>query len=917
MSLSSELIAKFVKATRDDEKKKSETVTYGIAKKLKGVTYVKIDGSEIWTPAISTADIQEVEYDENGEEKNTERVTILIKNHTAIITGNMDAPAARNRDVQNINVNKLDANQASITYATISQLNATNARIDNLDVENFDAVYANIDFSNIGKAAMEYFYSTSGLIKDVVVGDATITGKLTGVTISGDLVEGNTVKAEKLVIKGSDGLYYKLNTDGMKVEAEQTDENSINGSVIKAKSITATKISVSDLVAFDATIGGFNITDSALYSGVKESVDNTTRGIYLGKDAQVAIGDSSNYIKYFKDTDGQYKLAISAKSISISGGTDVETAINNVKNSVDSIEVGGRNLVLNSEDEVSFKNTVQTFPLSVYGIQNIKNRQVTVSFDAATDEAGTGIDFYLRTAVVNGTGQNASNIIPVNNLTTKYVRYSGVTTATDLDAMTLAIRSTTAATGSIHSSTATIYVKNIKVEFGNKSTDWTAAPEDLDIGSRNYALNSDTLQRITTSYYKTYEVSPEVINLQNSRAVVSFDAKKLAGSSSVNIYAYLRGSDGVVVQSEKIGDITEEYARYSCYIACPADLSAATHIAINTNVNTGDVYIKNVKLERGTKASDWTPAPEDVDADISNASKTATNFISYDSSSGLQLGNKTSGSWSGFRTQITSSAFNILNSAGATLASYGAKLIELGKNATDAVIKLCGGKGQIEYTFDSDTGLNYLQMSADKLRLKSSELSSLYCLYTDNSTRWEKSATNVYPDAVNMYASKCIDPTMVEKVEGWRTSGMDIKPTYIDAYSPGDILIRSERNLTICDAHGSTRTVQEGSSGIWTYRKYSNGDVDLWGSYAISNMDCTTAMGGMYRTAVFSPSAFPFTVYNPVLTASYESTGYGAMLWATTVASNTAPPNYYLVRPTSTTIASGKINFHVLGRWKV
>lgn len=930
MSLSSELIAKFVKATRDDEKKKNETVAYGTVVKQNNTTYVKLDGSELLTPVFSTAGAQ------NGE-----RVTVLIKNHSAIVTGNLDSPSATSGDVNTLSVNKLDANQASITYATISQLNATNAnvgslsadhasfknatannfqavnaKIDNLDVENLDAVYANIDFSNIGKAAMEYFYSQSGLIKDVVVGDATITGKLAGVTLSGDLIEGNTVKAEKLVIKGSDGLYYKLNTDGMKVEAQQTDENSINGSVIKAKSITATKISVKDLVAFDATIGGFNITDSALYSGVKESVGNTTRGIYLDKDGQMAIGDSNNYIKYFKDTDGTYKLAISAKSISISGGADVETAINDIKNSVDGIEIGGRNLVLNSEDEVSFKNTVQTFPLSVYGIQNIKNRQVTVSFDAATDEAGTGIDFYLRTAVVNGTGQNASNIIPVSNLTTKYVRYSGVTTATDLDAVTLAIRSTTAATGSIHSSTATIYVRNIKVEFGNKSTDWTAAPEDLDIGSRNYALNSDTLQRITTSYYKTYEVSPEVINLQNSRAVVSFDAKKLAGSSSVNIYAYLRGSDGVVVQSEKIGDITEEYARYSCYIACPADLSAATHIAINTNVNTGDVYIKNVKLERGTKASDWTPAPEDVDADISNASKTATNFISYDSSSGLQLGNKTSGSWSGFRTQITSSAFNILNSAGATLASYGAKLIELGKNATDAVIKLCGGKGQIEYTFDSDTGLNYLQMSADKLRLKSSELSSLYCLYTDNSTRWEKSATNVYPDAVNMYASKCIDPTMVEKVEGWRTSGMDIKPTYIDAYSPGDILIRSERNLTICDAHGSTRTVQEGTSGIWTYRKYSNGDVELWGSYAISNMDCTTAMGSMYRTAVFSPSAFPFTVYNPNLTASYESTGYGAMLWATTATTNTTPPNYYLVRPTSTTIASGKINFHVLGKWK-
>lgn len=82
---------------------------------------------------------------------------------------------------------------------------------------------------------MEKFYSESGLIKNVVVGNQTITGELVGVTIKGDLIEGNTLKADKLVIKGKDGLYYKLNTDGTGVTSEQTDENSLNGTVIQAK----------------------------------------------------------------------------------------------------------------------------------------------------------------------------------------------------------------------------------------------------------------------------------------------------------------------------------------------------------------------------------------------------------------------------------------------------------------------------------------------------------------------------------------------------------------------------------------------------------------------------------------------------------------------------------------------------------
>lgn len=78
-----------------------------------------------------------------------------------------------------------------------------------------------------------------------------------------------------------------------------------------------------------------------------------------------------------------------------------------------------------------------------------------------------------------------------------------------------------------------------------------------------------------------------------------------------------------------------------------------------------------------------------------NAAKTATNFMEFTSGNGLQIGNKTDGSWSGYRTKISASAFEILNRAGTTLAYYGDKLIQLGKNAKDAVIELCGGVGKI------------------------------------------------------------------------------------------------------------------------------------------------------------------------------------------------------------------------------
>ena len=283
---------------------------------------------------------------------------------------------------------------------------------------------------------------------------------------------------------------------------------------------------------------------------------------------------------------------------------------------------------------------------------------------------------------------------------------------------------------------------------------------------------------------------------------------------------------------------------------------------------------------------------------VEDASKTATNFLSYDSDSGLQVGNKTGGTWSGFRTQATSNAFNILDSVGNVLASYGAKLIELGKNATDAIIKLCGGKGQIEYASDGSTSDSYLQLSSDKLRLKSDSMTSLYSTKVNESGKTEKSAVNVSPNEVCIYSSE---------------SNITMAPDSIGVSTTGDVTINAS---SLKDSYGEFISVVNGASGKWTYKKWSDGTVELWGSQEVSGVSCNTSFGSsMYRSDALTAIAFPFSVYSPNLTASYESDGYGAILWATSRTTETSPPSYYLLRATSGTISSGKITFHVFGKW--
>lgn len=184
------------------------------------------------------------------------------------------------------------------------------AVLDDLETNTLKTGYAKIDFSNIGVAAIEKLFTDSGIIKDLIVNEGHITGELVGVTIKGDLIEAGTVVADKLVVKGSDGLYYKLNTNGETIESEQTIENSLNGSIITAKSITASKIQVTDLVAFGATIGGFDISDNSIHSHLKNGVDSPDDGLFLGADGQLALGNDRNHIKYYKDENDKYILDV-------------------------------------------------------------------------------------------------------------------------------------------------------------------------------------------------------------------------------------------------------------------------------------------------------------------------------------------------------------------------------------------------------------------------------------------------------------------------------------------------------------------------------------------------------------------------------------------------------------------------------
>ena len=111
--------------------------------------------------------------------------------------------------------------------------------------------------------------------------------------------------------------------------------------------------------------------------------------------------------------------------------------------------------------------------------------------------------------------------------------------------------------------------------------------------------------------------------------------------------------------------------------------------------------------------------------------------------------------------------------------------------------------------------------------------------------------------------------------------------------------------------------VDQGTSGVWTYRKWNSGIAELWG-YHYVNTACNVGWGYMLETAGIALPNFPFT---------FKSTPYGFYSWnggggaafvEQCAPTTTGAGGTWLARPGNTTAMtfSGNIYMYIMGRWK-
>jgi hypothetical protein len=182
------------------------------------------------------------------------------------------------------------------------------------------------------------------------------------------------------------------------------------------------------------------------------------------------------------------------------------------------------------------------------------------------------------------------------------------------------------------------------------------------------------------------------------KCVLSFDCISPNGSTPISVYnnngdaRYNISTSGLItpidnawVHQELIVTVTDRGEGHIDSVSDKIEVYASAKLGVK---------IKNVKFEVGTKATDWTPAPEDVDDSIANASKTATNYLNF-SGTGLVVGDHTA-STLGKNVLIDSEAVKVRT--GSTVnAIFGADIIELAKSNESATISMLNGAFKIYY----------------------------------------------------------------------------------------------------------------------------------------------------------------------------------------------------------------------------
>lgn len=580
-------------------------------------------------------------------------------------------------------INKLDVETAKITYASIKELDVVKE-----NAEEINAKKANIDLANVNNAWIEKGVLKDGSIGSAAIHEGAVTNaKIADATIeaakiksiNADSIVAGTIKTERLIIAGPDGQDSIVKAINI---ANGVSEAEVNGQKIQAASID-----VVDLSAFQAKIAQFDMSQNAIYSG-KLAINDPTSGVYISTTG-LGLGDGALTSKKESPiqmyADGVFKLKGKNSSLEFNPVTDMldinvskfrigskeaATVDNTIKSTLEQFYlstsptslVGGswsnnqptwtegkyiwrRNFVTYGDDRTEFTpsengvcitgntgaqgargpqgaagpkgETGAQGPQGETGAQGPQGDKGATGPQGPTGAAGKGIKstaitYQLcasQTTAPTGTWLGSP---PKTDIAKPYLWTRTVITYTD---------NATSTSYSVSSTFDSIMVGGRNLLKGTHQD------------AQNYSYPSES--------YFDFSSWVSSIPLNGSTYTLSFWAKSTVNGDGIRVRFYnpsniisLKGSQG---QRSNASDgqcdfiLSTVLTKYWVTYTIPPNGNSTRSIIIprmgkGIGVNgSGNVTVQWEKLEEGNVATDWTPAPEDLETRISAAETEISN----------------------------------------------------------------------------------------------------------------------------------------------------------------------------------------------------------------------------------------------------------------------------------------------------
>lgn len=429
----------------------------------------------------------------------------------------------------------------------------------------------------------------SGIIDDSAIGTAQIAdGSITSakiVELNADLIKTGTLSAERLLLVGDDGVIYKINaaSSGLSMTELAKDQykNYINGTVIVAKSITAAQIAaqtitgneilagsitakeinVSDLFASEATINELNAMDIRGNKYLQLYVTDKVDGISVG---------GRNLLRGTNQGTANWSWSMQT------GGKTIEEYLD-----------GGVRAVKMTRDatpHAGWSVICYDIGASEYALLE-PNTEYTLSFDYKPSVASPDwISFSIRRSDSSNAATNIASHkkVPAN----EWTHISGTFTTGEnipdflFGSTVIYITGMSSAVNSVH------IFKNLKLEKGNKATDWSPAPEDP---AGSLSVSSD---------YSKVDINTERVRIVSKRMEVAVPSED--GEDDVlrvdrdGVHAEVVDADMIVSDS-----VVHTQGKVSYTPANAGELAAILE-GLNGKCLTGDVDVNCINVSSGS-----------------------------------------------------------------------------------------------------------------------------------------------------------------------------------------------------------------------------------------------------------------------------------------------------------------------------